>query len=376
MGKRKVCVVSEYWEYGGIESFLAGVLLRQDPAELEFDLVVARQSASVYTEPLLKHGVRFISLSGSSRKVFRNWTLFRRLLRENRYDAVYVNAFQALTLRYALLAKRAGVPVRILHSHSNGLRVHILRPAKLLIHRVARALYGGVGTEMFACSREAGEFLFPARLQDAVRFLPNGIDTERFRFSEAERETTRARLGMEKAFLLGHIGRLCDQKNQMFLLEVLRAILPMRPESRLILAGEGDRREALERRAAELGVQEQVLFYGVTDQPEQLLWAMDVFPFPSVFEGLGIAAVEAQCAGLPVLCSEHVPEQARITELAKMLPLTAGPEAWAKEIAAPRPAVSRERYVEAVRRAGFDVADVSREIRAALLASPSGRAAP
>ena len=375
MEKRKVCVFSEYWEYGGIESFLAGVLLRQDPSEMAIDLVTARQSASVFTEPLRSHGVRFIPLSGSSRRLLRNWSAFRRVLRENRYDALYVNAFQGLSLRYALLAKRAGVPVRILHSHSTGLRPHILRPLKLLIHHLAKTLYAGAGTAFFACSREAGEFLFPARLHAAVRFLPNGIETERFRFRQDVRASTRARLGLEDAFVLGHIGRLCDQKNQMFLLEVLRAILPLRPESRLVLVGEGELRSALERRTVELGVREQVLFYGVTDRPEELLWAMDAFLFPSIFEGLGIAAVEAQCAGLPVLCSEHVPEQARITELAAMLLLTEGPEAWARAAAAGRGEADRGAYAAAVRQAGFDVEDVSRELHAALTASPVGRTA-
>lgn len=364
---------SEYWENGGIESFLTGVLLRQDPAEMGFDIVVTRQSDSLYTESVQKYGARLIPLSGSSRRIFRNWALFRRLLRENKYDVLYVNAFQALSLRYALLAKRAGVPVRILHSHSNGLRVHYLRPLKLLIHSVCRQLYGNDGTELFACSREAGEFLFPARLQPAVRFLPNGIETERFRFCGAEREAFRVWLGLEGAFVLGHIGRLCDQKNQMFLLDVLKAILPLRPESRLLLVGEGDRQEALKRRVRELDIQDQVVFCGVTDQPERFLWAMDIFLFPSLFEGLGIAAVEAQCAGLTVFCSEHVPEQTRITELAKLLPLTAGAEAWAREAAKQHCNASRENYAAAVKRAGFDVEDVSRELRTALLASPPGR---
>ena len=376
MKKRKVCVYCETWESGGIESFLTGVLLRQDPSEMEMDLVVAEDRASIYTEPLRAKGIRFIPLSGSCRRVFRNWTLFRRLLHENAYDAIYLNAYQALSLRYALLAKRAGVQTLILHSHNTALRAHFLRPLKLLVHKAARALYGGAGTAYFACSREAGEFLFPARKQDAVRFLPNGIQTERFRFSESERDAARAELGLGDAFVLGHIGRLCDQKNQMFALDVLKAILTMRPESRLLLVGEGALRRTLEQRAALLGVSDRVLFFGVTDRPERLLCAMDVFLFPSLFEGLGIVAVEAQCAGLPTLCSEHVPEEARITELAELLPLTEGAEAWARAASTMRCSGQREDFAAAVRKAGFDVEDVSRTVREALLGSDAGRDEP
>ncbi len=370
MEKRRVCVFCETWESGGIESFLTGVLLRQDLSEMEVDLVVAEIRASIYTDPLKAHGIRFVPLSGSCRGVVRNWTLFRALLRENAYDTVYLNVYQALSLRYALLAKRAGVPVRILHSHNTALRASFLRPLKLAVHRAARALYGGAGTAYFACSGAAGDFLFPARKRGELRFVPNGIETERFRFRSGVRTAARAELGLEDAFILGNIGRLCDQKNQMFLLDVLREILLLRPESRLILVGEGGMREALERRAAELGVRDRVVFYGVTDRPERLLCAFDVFLFPSVFEGLGIVAVEAQCAGLPVLCSEHVPAEAHVTDLAQKLPLSDGPGAWARAAAQCR-AASRERYAQEVRAAGFDVDDVSRSIRDALMDSCS-----
>ena len=368
MSKRRVCVFCETWESGGIESFLAGALLRQDLSEMEIDLAVAELRSSVYTEPLETRGIRFIPLSSSSRSLLKNWAGFRRLLRERSYDAVYVNAFQALSLRYGLLARRAGVPVRLLHSHNTALRPNPLRPLKLLVHRISRSLYGGTGTRYFACSDEAAAFLFPRRLTEAgrVRFLPNGIETERFRFRPAVRGRVRAGLGMEDRFLLGHVGRLCSQKNQLFLLDVLAALLPARPNACLLLAGEGEQRTDLERRADELGLRDRVCFFGVTDKPEELLWAMDAFLFPSLFEGLGIALVEAQCAGLPALCSEHVPGQAACTDLVRTVPLEKGAERWAAAASALRAPADREAYAGRVREAGFDAEDVSRILGDAL----------
>jgi glycosyltransferase involved in cell wall biosynthesis len=377
MSKRKVCVFCETWASGGIESFLTGVLLRQDMGEMEIDLVTAEQRSSVYTPPLEEHGVRFIPLSGSPWNLARNQSAFRRLLAEKRYDAVYVNAFHALSLRYGLLAKRAGVPVRILHSHGADIRRQPLRPLKLLLHRIARELYRDAGTMRFACSDEAAAFLFPPRQREngGVRFLPNGIDTGRFRFQAEARSRIRGALGLEERFVLGYMGRLSDEKNPMFLLEVLDSLLPLRPDACLLLAGEGKLRQALEERAAELGVLDRVLFYGVTDKPWELYWAMDVFLFPSLFEGLGIAAVEAQCAGLPLLCSEHVPAQALITPLAHRTPLTGGGEAWAKAVLALETPADRENCAFAVRAAGFDIETVSRTVRAALMGEKENGAA-
>ncbi len=376
MSKRRVCVFCETWASGGIESFLTGVLLRQDMAEMEIDLVAAEQRGSVYTLPLKEHGVRFVALSGSPWKLAKNGSAFRRLLAEKRYDSVYVNAFQALSLRYGLLARRAGVPVRILHSHGAGIRRQPLRLPKMLLHGIAKVLYRNVGTECFACSSKAAAFLFPPRMNEsgAVRFLPNGIDTGRFRFRAEGRERMRSRMGLEGRFVLGYMGRLSDEKNPMFLLEVLRSILPLRPDACLLLVGEGKLRQALETRAGELGIRENVLFYGVTEKPEELYWAMDVFLFPSLFEGLGIAAVEAQCAGLPLVCSEHVPEQALITPLARRVPLTGGGEAWARAAASAVMPEDRASYAEAVRAAGFDVDSVSRTVRAALMGEDAGTA--
>ena len=369
MTKRRVCVFCETWASGGIESFLSNVLLRQDLSEMELDLVSAAQGGSVYTAALRDRGVRFVSLSGSPWRLGENWRSFRRLLKEREYDAVYINAFQALSLRYGLLARRAGVPVRILHSHGADIRAHLLRPVKLLIHRLSRALYCFEGTAYLACSDEAADFLFRPYLRrnGVVRFLPNGIDIERFRFRAGERARVRRRLDLEGKLVLGHLGRLSGEKNQAFLLEVLRALLPLRPEACLLLAGEGKQRRALEARAEELNVRDRVLFYGVTDKPQELYWAMDVFLFPSLFEGLGIAAVEAQCAGLPLLCSEHIPSRALVTTLAKRLPLTEGAKAWAEAAASLAAPDDREGWADAVRAAGFDVEDVSRLLRDILM---------
>ena len=360
---KKICVFCETWESGGIESFLYNVISRMDRSGLEIHLVAARLSESVFTAPMEALGVRFIPLSGSPRRVLTNHRLFRRLLRRERYELLHLNLFQGMSLDYARIAREEGVPVRIAHSHNTALRRSPLRPLKLLLHRLYAHFRAAEATDFWACSRPAAEFLFPKKLLAArgFRFIPSGIDTARVSCDAARRDELRRGLGLDGAFTVGCVGRLCYQKNQGFALETFDRLRKLRPNSMLLLVGDGPDRAALEERAAALGQRERVIFTGTSSRVEELFWAMDAFVFPSRFEGLGIVAVEAQASGLPTLCSEHVPDEAAVTPLFRRLPLSGGSEAWAEALAALTPG-ERDGFAQRVTEAGFELRDVARLI--------------
>ena len=167
--------------------------------------------------------------------------------------------------------------------------------------------------------------------------------------------------------MIGHVGRLCYQKNQDYLLDVLAQVLERKANTWLLLVGEGEDKPRLIERADCLGISSKVMFYGTTRNVERLLWAMDAFAFPSLFEGFGIATVEAQAAGLPVICSEHIPQEAYVTKQIHSVPLSRGAAAWADALLA-----TAERYpdgADTVRNAGFDIDFVAQEIEASYLES-------
>ena len=361
---RRICCFCESWESGGIESFLHNVLFRMDLTGIEVDIVAAQLKDSVFTQSLREHGVRFRELSGSQRNLPENHRRFAALLRERRYDVVHLNIFQGMSLYYAHLARRAGVPVRIAHSHNTDLRQSLTRPLKLWLHRWYSRHYAADATALWACSERAARFLFPAELlaQRGFTFIPNGIDVDRFRFRPDVREAVRRELGLTDQFVVGNIGRLCQQKNQSFLLDVLAQAAKLRPDLRLLLIGEGGDLAALKEKAERLGVANRVLFYGTTKYPERLLWAMDVFAFPSLFEGLGIVSIEAQAAGLPVVCSENVPPEAAVTPLVTRLPLAEGAAAWAGALLS-KQKIDRSGDVYRLRTAGFDIDDVAASMK-------------
>lgn len=357
---KRVCVLCEAWESGGIESFLCNTLLTMDRSELEIDIVAAQIGDSVFTETLKNAGIRFQELSGTLRSP-KNARLLSALLAERHYDVVHLNAYQALSLQHLKLAQDAGAPIRIAHSHNTELRNSSTRPLKLAIHNWARRAYGNVMTHRLACSAPAARFLFGATSEWA--FIPNGIDVERFRFDPAGRKEVRTELELEGKLVIGNVGRLCYQKNQAFLMDVFKEVQQQCHESALLLVGKGEVRAELDAKARALGIENCVIFYGTTDRVERLYWAMDVFAFPSRFEGLGIAAVEAQAAGLPVICSEGVPPEAMITDLAVKLSLSAGAKSWAEAVQNTKNPENRAASADVVSATGFDVAAVAKEIR-------------
>lgn len=359
--KRRVCCFCEKWESGGIESFLCNVLLHMDLSNLEVDIVAARLEKSVFTQPLKARGVGFYQLSGRLRSP-ANGRAFWALLKKRRYDVAYLNIFQGLSFYYGYLAKKAGVPMRIAHSHGAGLRSSPGKTLKLCLHRIGKRLWSSAITDFWACSRSAAGFLFPKGR--SYQWLPNGIEIERFRFQPALREAERHALGLAgNTFLVGTVGRLSEEKNHSFLLEAFYELKKIRKDSALLIVGTGRLEKQLRMRARELGVEEDVIFYGASPQVERLLWAMDMFAFPSHMEGLGIAGVEAQAAGLPVVASEHVPEEAHITGFFQTVPLRLGAEKWAQALAARQDSVvKREAGADIVQEAGFDVRTAAERI--------------
>ena len=360
---KRVCIFCENWESGGIEAFLTNVIRAMDPAGLKIDIVCAKLGRSIFTAQLMERNVGFYQLSGSVRRVGENWRLLQKFLKKRQYDVLYVNAYQSLSLGCLRLAEESGISVRIAHSHNTALRKSLTQPLKLVLHCWARKNYSDVMTCRWACSKAAAKFLFGET--DDWHFIPNGIDVSRFRFDPEEREKSRKELGLDGKMAIGNIGRLCYQKNQEFLLDVFREVLVLCPESALLLVGEGEDRPKLLEKAKALGVKDSVIFCGATDKVERLYWAMDVFVFPSRFEGLGIAAVEAQAAGLPVICSEHIPREAWVTDQVTQLSLSVGSNAWAEAIRKAKAPPDRTAAAEMVSAAGYEIKTVAKKLKEA-----------
>jgi len=360
----KVCIFCEKWGSGGIETFLLNVLSHIDFERFEIHLVTAELESSAYLPRLTALGLSLRVFPESTINSHIRFHTFYRMIRSEGYNVVHLNLYEGLSFGYLRAAKKAGVPIRIAHSHNAGLRKSRMRLLKLAVHQFAKYFYNADATLRIACSRSAAEFLFPKNVTAFGKWelIHNGIDVERFRFNPVGRQKMRRELGLEKQFVIGCIGRLCFQKNQEFLLRVFQEIKAQEPNALLYLIGEGEDQKKLQNWVKKYECSDSVVFYGVTDRISELLWAFDVLAFPTRFEGLGIVAIEAQAAGLPVICSDHVPREVEITDLVEFLPLKKGKERWVRNLLSKRD-VHRVDRGDEVDKAGYSITSVAERLQ-------------
>lgn len=320
----RVLHILQRMEAGGTQALLMNIYRKIDRSKIQFDFLVVYQEEQFYDRKIPELGGRLYKLS------FRedlNLLKFRRDLdrffsEHKEYRIVHCHAY---TFGYFCLkaAEKHGVPVRIAHSHSN----EAVRDVKYLLKRFMQKLFCLHATHRMACSQEAGKYLFKDR---EYTVLPNAIDSGRFIAEDEIRADVRKELGVENRFVIGHVGRFQPEKNHEFLLEVYREVLKSKPDAVLLLIGKGALKERIREEVNRCGLTDSVLFLENRNDMFRLYQAMDVFVFPSRFEGLGIVAIEAQAAGIPLICSEGLPPETEITELYVRLQLQEGAGKWAE----------------------------------------------
>ena len=367
MSCRRLCVglFCETWGSGGIESFLLNVLPYVDRERFHIRIITVKLESDFYLQRLLKMGVELDCFSESNRSSHARFYTFYKMLHTNQYDVLHFHLFEGMALGYVQAAKAAGVPVRIVHSHNTDLRKSFFRPLKLAVHECAKFVFSDAATYRLACSRSAARFLFPAEDDITGRwvYIPNGIRAEQFSFDADKRRVMRRELGIGSELVVGCIGRLCRQKNQRFLRRAFARLHEREPRSRLVLVGEGIDEQELRKLANSFGIWNAVTFYGVSQHIPELLWAFDVLAFPSLFEGLGIVAVEAQAACLPVVCSDYIPQEAAVTDLVRFLSLEAGEEGWADALLHAK-CMKRRDMRQEIHQAGYAIESTAEKLQA------------
>jgi glycosyltransferase involved in cell wall biosynthesis len=320
----------------GVETWLMHLLRHLKKDDPEMDFLVHTSQKCDFDEEIRARGRRIIPCLHTSRP-WEYATNFKRILKQQGpYDVVHshVHHYSGFVLR---LARQAGVPKRIAHSHNDTRRVNagagLFRRGYLaLMNRYLRQH----ATAGLACSSLAAEALFgPAwKSDDRWQVVPYGIDPGPFKAKD-DPEQVRAELGLPAdALVVGHVGRFVEQKNHEFLLEIATEVARLEPGMRLLLVGDGPLRPAIEQQATENCLKDKVIFTGVRSDVARLMkYAMDVFLLPSRFEGLGLVVVEAQAAGLPCVIADTVPEEATIIEpLVRRLSLDQPASEWGKAV--------------------------------------------
>ena len=315
---------------GGVESFIINYFRKIDHTKIHFDFLCNENGVIAYQDEIIGAGSGLFRITARSRDYMAYKRDMKRFFREHArdYDAIWVNLCSLANIDYLTAAKKYGIPRRIVHSHNSSNMDGLLRGT---LHKLNKKRIAHYATDFWACSDDAARWFYDNSIRKRAVIIRNAIDVERFAFSEADRVEIRSRLECgDDCCLVGNVGRLHFQKNQMFALDVFSKFHEMNPNSKFVLIGQGEDEEKLKARARELGIDQHVIFAGVQRNVSKWLSAMDLFLFPSVFEGLGIAALEAQANGLPVLASSNViPAEVGMSNHYMTCELNKGSEKWA-----------------------------------------------
>lgn len=350
--------------HGGQEKFIANLIENMDDMEIEMDVLTPYICENeAFRELVEKRGGAVYELNnvfapGKSRRFI--YDIVKSFLDSHHYDAVHIHSGSISVLAYCAMAARdAGIRRRIVHSHCSAI------PS--LKHTMVRLIFGNLikknATDFLACSMVAGEDKYPRSIvKNKMILISNGIRINSFRRDDNVREEYRNKLGItDGEYVIGTVGRFSYQKNTAYLVEVLKKVLETEPKTRLLLVGDGELRDEVEQRAADLDVSERIIFTGNVDNVPDYYQVMDAFLLPSRFEGLPFVAIEAQAAGLPCMISTGVTKDAAVCENARMLSLE-DQEEWVKaalECIREKPADNYEK----LRDAGYDIENTISQVK-------------
>lgn len=329
--KTKILMVLGSLQFGGAEVLCLTILQNIDRSKYQIDFAVTKLTGTTIENEAIRLGsnIHIVpKFKGYNLVSFkRGW---KQLLKDNHYDIVHGHASGAMSI-YLSIAKKSGCKT-VAHSHaslSSG-NIFVQFVKKILAIRVPKK-----SDYKVACSKIAAIKLFGKNYnkQDNYLFIPNGIDASKFLFNHEIRNGLRQKLGINGGdLLIGNIGRFTEQKNQLFLLDIFSKVIEKQQSSYLLLCGEGPLKDSLMKKAEKLNILNHVLFIGTVPNVNEYMSAMDLFVLPSLYEGLPVTMVEAQASGLPVVCSDEITREVKITDGVKYLSLREGSSNWADEI--------------------------------------------
>lgn len=344
----RILHIVQRMEAGGTQAFLMNLYRNIDRSKIQFDFLVEYEEKEFYDNEIISLGgkIYYTNFRKTLNVIKFKRTISEILKNHPEYKIIHIHA-TAIGRICTDVARKCGVKTIIAHSHSN----NAIKDWKNCPKIILRKLYTKGPTDFFACSEEAGKYTFRNK---EFTVIYNAIDIDKFLFNQEVRENIRKELNIEDKFVIGNIGRLQKEKNQTFLIDIFYKIQKKKDNAVLLIIGKGPLENTLKEKVSNLGIDNKVYFLGNRKDVEKIYQGMDVFVLPSLYEGLGIVAVEAQASGLPVIASTGVAKEANITSNIQNIDLKDSIDIWAETIC--RSNVENRNSVEKlVRNSKFDV---------------------
>lgn len=354
----KILVIGLSDKVGGVENFIKNFVTRIEDNNVQFEFLVTVKKAAFEGELADMHKFHHMLIS-RKRHPLKLKKEIMKIYRENNFDAIWLNDCSLNQFFFIKYAKKAGIPCRIIHSHNSYFMDYgKYRYMRLAIHKLNRLWVKKYATDYWACSNEAAKFFFIKKEMKSKNFkiIKNAIDTQKFLFSEKNREKIRKQLNLKNKHVYIQVGRLHKQKNPIFSIEIFNEILKKDENSVLLFVGTGELEKILLKRVKELHIEKYVYFLGVRDNISDLLCASDVFILPSLYEGLPIVLIEAQCSGIPCLISNRITRECNVNKDINSFISLKDKEKWISiAINTAKKEIKRDEYRKKVVEAGFDI---------------------
>lgn len=338
---------------GGIETMLLNLYRNIDRNIIQFDFVVSCIEKSDYEDEVEKLGGKIFRMPPinliNPYKYLNRLNTFLKLHPYYKIVHSHMNAVSALPL---YIAKRRKVPVRISHSHSNssdGFKGYLKWILRFPVRNFANSY--------LACSNLAARYLFGERFIQGTNgyLLNNAIQTEKYIFNPEIRLKIRNMYNLDSKLVIGHVGRFVPVKNHSFILDVFKKVHDFNPDTILMLIGDGELRSFIENKTRILKIDNSVILTGNVQNVHDYLQAMDIYIFPSLYEGLGMSLIEAQCSGLKCYAADTVPKASVYTDMVEFISLKQKPTLWAKRILNADKQYLRKNMSTQIKKAGFDI---------------------
>ncbi|MBE6607646.1 MAG: glycosyltransferase family 1 protein [Ruminococcaceae bacterium] len=331
--------------YAGLEAVVMNYYRNIDNNQVQFDFISCSPEKQRYDDEIIEKGGKIYRLPSRNRHPFAYMRELKKIINKNKYSVIHIHQNSASMLMDAVVAKYCGVDTIIGHSHNTRCNV-------LWQHYLFRPFVNLFLTHRFACSSEAGKWVFGNR--NDIMIFSNAIDVPTYRFNGLIRNEYRKNFSLEDSFVVGFVGRLHEQKNLYRFLDTCCALKKQKNNAKFVIVGEGPQEAELKEYAEKIGIIDDLLLLGKRDDVPSVMMAFDVFLFPSLYEGLGLVAVEAQATGLPCVVSDEVPAP-NLTGLEIKLSLDESSEFWAESILNVKTFEKREDAIEYITSGGYDI---------------------
>lgn len=319
---------------GGVESVIMNYYRNINRNNIQFDFLCNTEQVA-YEDEINKLGGRIFRVTARSKNIKKYKKDMKEFFKQNakNYDTIWVNICSLANIDYLKYAKKYGIKRRIIHCHNSQNMDSFIRG---LLHKFNKIFLRNYATDFWTCSNDASRWFYSKKTMQSDKYcvIKNAIDTKKFIFNEEVRNEYRDKLNINDKFVIGNVGRFHFQKNHPFIIKIFSEIHKQKPNSVLLLVGVGQDEDKIRKLVKDYNLEDSVNFLGSRNDVPELMQAMDIFLFPSLFEGLALVAIEAQTAGLPVFASDKViASETKIDNtIFNFIPLDENESYWAQAI--------------------------------------------